>query len=557
MPEIESREDQAPPLLNIHDVLDKSLYIRPRLKKSAPLRIIFSESYQDKERHRLPNEFRRLITQFMIANRYVFKAAHLSFQSSLFESLLSRLDLHPDNNNSAEKIVLKQNVKRVEQFINSRSKAWQKEGHLHQRYLADRVVEVSFTKEMLEWINPSYQGKMTMPKKWTTTPIQSGLELLVDKADEEEGKDEGKEEEEDEGEEEGEEDGEEEGEEERGEEGEEQGEEEKEGFCLTNKCLAEFEAATQDLISEHSMSQPRNVIEEVGPSDKMEVEAEEIDSYLKYDGKVRAAVEDMLSELETDIARRQKRPVRKVSKAGEEEQEEKDWVIHENKVRATASDIIAALESTSLSHSGVVGGSVGHLIYRDGKYPATYRNIQLRLQNNQSSSSSNTSQPRPGTSLISTITSNSTPSSVQEGIDPISNGQKRPPRSQAGSFSNPLQKRARVPLVLALHSNSSPSSAQPRPQPARATSHNKTQTNPSSTLSSTGSLRTYNPSLRADKDRVAAKNVHLAKNILRDALEEDGVTIEGRIRKQFGYVQRLLSMAQDSLPTGEDVEMTG
>lgn len=492
----------------------------------------------------------------MIANLYVFKAAHLSFQSSLFESLLSRLDLHPDSNNSREKIVLKQNVKRVEQFINYRSKAWQKEGHLQQRYLADRVVEVTFAKGMLEWIKPSYQGRMTMPRKLTAVPSQSGLELLVDKADEEEGGEEGEEEGEAEGEEEGEEGGEGGGEEEGVEEGEEEGKEEKEELYLTTKCLAEVEAATQDLISEHSMTQPRNGSEGVGSSDKMEVEAEEINNYLKYEEKVRAAVEDMLSELEIEIARRQKRPLQQVSKAGEEEQEEEKWFTHDNKVRATARDMITDLECNSSLLSGSVGGPLGHGIYQDGKYPATYRNILL-LEKSQASSSSTTSQTRPATSLISKITSNSIPSSVQEGIEFAIHGEKRAPRSQAGSFSTPLQKRQRISLIWAPPSNSSASSVQAKKQPARATTHNRAQTNPSSILDSAGLPRTHSTSPRAEKDRIAAKNVNLAKVILKDALEEDGVTIEGRSRKQFGYVQRLLSMAQDSLPAGEDVEMTG
>lgn len=540
---MESREDHALPLLSVHDVLDKSLYISPRFKKSRPLIIILSESYQDKERHRLPKEFQRLISQFMIANRYVFKAAHLSFQSSLFESLLSRLDLHPDSNNSRERIVLKQNVKRVEQFINYRSKAWQKEGHLHQRYLADRVVEVTFAKGMLEWISPSYQGKMTMPpmpQKLTTPPSQRGLELLVDKVDEEEGEEEGEKE----------------GVGEGVGEGEEAGKEEKEELCLTTKCLAEVEAATQDLISEHSMTRPRNGSEEVGSSDKMELEAKEINSYLKYEDKVRAAVEDMLSELEVEIARRQKRPLLQVSKAMEEQQEEEKWFTYENKVRAMARDTITDLESNSSLLSGSVGGPLGHSIYQDGKYPVTYRNILL-LEKNQARSSSTTSQPRQATSLISIVTSNSIPSSVQEGIDPTIHGEKRPPRSQAGSLSAPLEKRQRMSLIWAPPSNSSASSVQAKKQPARATTHNKAQTIPSSTLDSADLPRTHSTSPRAGKDRIAAKNVKLAKVILKDALEEDGVAIEGRSRKQFGYVQRLLSMAQDSLPIEEDVEMTG
>lgn len=35
----------------------------------------------------------------------------------------------------------------------------------------------------------------------------------------------------------------------------------------------------------------------------------------------------------------------------------------------------------------------------------------------------------------------------------------------------------------------------------------------------------------------------------------DGGVIELRSRRHFGYAQQLLDMAQDSLPTGEDVEM--
>lgn len=54
---------------------------------------------------------------------------------------------------------------------------------------------------------------------------------------------------------------------------------------------------------------------------------------------------------------------------------------------------------------------------------------------------------------------------------------------------------------------------------------------------------------------MAAKNFSLAREILEDLLEEDGVTIDERSRKRFGCVKQLLSMAQDSLPTGEDVEM--
>ena len=75
-------------------------------------------------------------------------------------------------------------------------------------------------------------------------------------------------------------------------------------------------------------------------------------------------------------------------------------------------------------------------------------------------------------------------------------------------------------------------------------------------MSSASPPRAQNPSpLAEQKDGMAAKNFSLAREILEDLLEEDGVTIDERSRKRFGCVKQLLSMAQDSLPTGEDVEM--
>lgn len=98
------------------------------------------------------------------------------------------------------------NVKRVEKFIESKSKYWQKKGYLHHRKLADGELEVKFSKHMLEWIDPSYEGKMITPKEWTTTLSQSGLEELVAKADDDD-----------------------------------------EPHCLANICRREVDAAAQDL----------------------------------------------------------------------------------------------------------------------------------------------------------------------------------------------------------------------------------------------------------------------------------------------------------------------
>lgn len=167
----------------------------------------------------------------------------------------------------------------MEKFIESRSRGWQRKGYLHQRNLADGVLEVIFAKDMLEWINPSYEGKMTMPRELTTAPNQSGLEVLVAKADEEEGEGEG--------------------EEEVGEE------EEEEPYCIATICREEVEAAAHDLILEQEMVLPRNGSEEVGPFDKTEAEAEKSNSYLKYEENVRAAVEKMLSLQEQVVAWRQ------------------------------------------------------------------------------------------------------------------------------------------------------------------------------------------------------------------------------------------------------------
>ncbi len=355
----------------------------------------------------------------------------------------------------------------MEKFIESRSKDWQRKGYLHQRNLADGVLEVTFAEHMLEWINPSYQGKMTMLKGLKTVPYQSGLEVLVDKADEEVGE-------------------------------EEEEEEEEELYCIATICRKEVEAAAQDLIPEQNMALQRNGSEEVGPFDKTEAEGEKTNSYLKYEERVRAAVEKMLSLQEQVVAWRQKMPVRQVNDAGEGEQEEEDGFTYESMIRAEAYDTITSLDCTSLSPSGSVGGSHRHDIYQDGKYPATYRNILLQ-QKGKGRCSSTTSQARPANS--------------------------------ASSYVQSIKS-------------------------AHATTQHQPQTSQFATLNLANSTpRAHTPSPRRSKDRLAAKNVTLAKEILDDTLMADGGAIELRSRRQFGYVQRLLDMAQDSLPTGENVEM--
>lgn len=76
--------------------------------------------------------------------------------------------------------MLKHDVARVERFIEARSKAWEKVGYL-QRQLADGVLEVTFAKELVEWISPSYEGKMNLPKNLTSAPSQSERSVQVDK----------------------------------------------------------------------------------------------------------------------------------------------------------------------------------------------------------------------------------------------------------------------------------------------------------------------------------------------------------------------------------------
>lgn len=110
----------------------------------------------------------------------------------------------------------------MERFTESRSKDWQKKGYLHQRNLADGLLEVTFAKDMLECINPGYGGKETMPKELTTIPSRSGLEMPVDKADEEEAE-------------------------------AEVGQEE-EPYFIATICRGEVEAAAQDLILEQNMT---------------------------------------------------------------------------------------------------------------------------------------------------------------------------------------------------------------------------------------------------------------------------------------------------------------
>lgn len=349
----------------------------------------------------------------------------------------------------------------MEKFIESRSKYWQKKGYLHHRNLEDGELVVTFAKHMLEWINPSYEGKMTMSKAVTTAPNQGGLVAKAEEAEE----------------------GEEEGEEEVGEEEED---DDDEPYYIATFCRKEVEAAAQDLILEQTMALPPNGSEEeVGPFDKTEAEAARTNTYLKDEEEVRAAVENMLSLQEKVVAWRQKWPVRQMSNAGDEEeqQEGQDRFTSESMIRAKAHDTITALDSTSLSPPGSVGGSSRHdIIYQDGKYPATYRNILLQ-QKGKGRCSSTASQARAGTPLRPTITSNTGPYSAQERMeDPTS----------------------------------------------------------------------HTTSPRTNKDRMAAKNVNLAKEILDDTLMADGGAIELRSRRQFGYVQQLLDMAQDNLPTGED-----
>lgn len=110
----------------------------------------------------------------------------------------------------------------MERFTESRSKDWQKKGYLHQRNLADGLLEVTFAKDILECINPGYGGKKTMPKELTIIPSRSGLEMPVGKADEEEAE-------------------------------AEVGEEE-EPYFIAAICREEVEAVAQDLILEQNMT---------------------------------------------------------------------------------------------------------------------------------------------------------------------------------------------------------------------------------------------------------------------------------------------------------------
>ena len=80
-----------------HDQLDPAIGIWPRNKSSDEIQLLLSKGSQATkaaERPFLPEAMRKIIHQFMVANKYVGSGKHLPDKKAFQHSLMARLDLH-------------------------------------------------------------------------------------------------------------------------------------------------------------------------------------------------------------------------------------------------------------------------------------------------------------------------------------------------------------------------------------------------------------------------------------------------------------------------------
>ncbi len=103
----DERHDQVIHGLHESDLLDKRIGIWPRNKSSDEIQLLLSKGFRTlaiaREGPFLPDAMKRIINQFMVANKYVGSGRHLHNKKGLQRSLMVRLDLHIPENESEKK----------------------------------------------------------------------------------------------------------------------------------------------------------------------------------------------------------------------------------------------------------------------------------------------------------------------------------------------------------------------------------------------------------------------------------------------------------------------
>lgn len=144
------------------DLLDKTIGIRPRNKKSTEVRQIKSsqDTCGDKGTG-LPPLMKIIIQQFMVANGFVYPYQHLtvSERPTFRNSLLVRLDLHNTflltKESDDEQKIIKSAWASIDGYVLEKSKEWKAQGVFEQASETARPTFAAFTKD---WTNRKWDG---------------------------------------------------------------------------------------------------------------------------------------------------------------------------------------------------------------------------------------------------------------------------------------------------------------------------------------------------------------------------------------------------------------
>jgi len=156
------------PGLDQHDMLDRTIGIKPRDKRSNELQTILSPEWQNKigKQDALPDRMQRITQQFMVANHFVVQRAYIerSKRKPLWNSLLLRLDLHGQSNSNGVGHIrpewlrkcLAVGVETVNKFILAESKRWKGMGIIQPQ---SELSTPKFHTCTRDWKTPAWSGQ--------------------------------------------------------------------------------------------------------------------------------------------------------------------------------------------------------------------------------------------------------------------------------------------------------------------------------------------------------------------------------------------------------------